>query len=148
MLRSQVAPAHCCAEAPSEPDVRLIDASGSSKPLGLAGGAGFPDHCLPGLVSWQAIDVQETVIGSIVCSETTSGRVGDELAFHRLLDCREPLFPVLRRLWLVVGVEKEVPADRTTGLLGLQKPQAHLVQRWGLLSPPVGPVLGQRRVIE
>src|SRR5205823_412692 len=110
-------PAGCPADPPSEPDVPVGPASGSSKPRRLASGAALsPGCCLLGAVPWQAASVEETMVGG--ASVVGAGHlVREELAVDRLAGDGEPLFPLLWALRLVIGVEQEVPADRASAVL-------------------------------
>jgi len=74
-----VAPAHCCAGAPSEPCVPVVPAHGSSKPGGLAGGAVLLGRCLVRLGALLASDVHETVVGPVVRSGAAPVPEGDPL---------------------------------------------------------------------
>lgn len=82
-------------------------------------------------------------------SVVVAGRLlGEQLAVDRFAGDGEPLFPLPWALRIVVGVEQEVPACWASAVLGTEQPQPTFVQRWwGLLAPPVGPVLGQGWVV-
>ena len=104
---------HCCAPPPSEPCVHLVDAHGSSKPLGALQeyrvcwfpvGAGCPAL---------AVGVNESgVVRRAACP------MGDDvLSGDRLAGGAVPLFPFTGALWLTVGVQEQVPACRATSFL-------------------------------
>ena len=62
----------------------------------------------------------------------------------RLADDRSQCSHCVWALWLVVGVQQEVPAERAAAGLGLEKPQAERVQRQGCSCVAAfGPVVGQ-----
>ena len=48
---------------------------------------------------------------------------GDRLFPYRLADNREPLFPFLGFLWLVVGVQQQSPAEWTASALSPEQVQ-------------------------
>ena len=66
---------------------------------------------------------------------------------HRLAGDLDPRLPFLRGLWFLVGVQQQSPAERTAAMLRLQQAQPGPVQRGFAAAAPLGPVLGQRRVI-
>src|SRR5437763_8361197 len=66
---------------------------------------------------------------------------------HRSEGGRKPLLPLARAVWLPDGVQKEVPAVRASAVLLSQQAQGGRVQRWLTLATPLGPVLGQFRVM-
>ena len=78
-------------------------ASGSSKPLGLAGGQKCRAISLPGVLP-VAVSVQETEC-SLVRRAARLG--GDRVAGHRLAGDRQPLLPLVRALRRAVGVEEQ-----------------------------------------
>lgn len=82
-------------------------------------------------------------------ASVVAGRLrGDPVAVDRLAGDGEPQFPLSWGLRLVIGVEQEVSADRTSAVLCFQEAQPACVQWWrGLLAPPVGPVSGQGGVV-
>ena len=90
---SRVAPAHCCAEAPSEPGLAAFTASGSSKSCGLAGS----QKCGGGVVA----DVVSSLTGH-VCETTAKGirRATDrcDRGADRFAGGPQPVFPLARAL--------------------------------------------------
>src|SRR5438034_3760574 len=60
----------------------------------------------------------------------------------------DPLLPLLWALRWMVGVEEKLPAGRAQPLLLFEQSQAEIVQgRWSRPATPIGPVLGQSRVV-
>ncbi len=74
--------------------------------------------------------------------------VADMVAAYRHLGRAQPLFPLGGGLWLVVGVEQAVPAQRGASVLRLEHAQVTAAQRGSALASPVGPVAGQGWVVQ
>lgn len=72
---------------------------------------------------------------------------GDCLFADCLAGGLDPRFPFLRGLWFVVGVQQQFPAERTPAVLRLEQAQPGSIQRGCATATPLGPVLGQCRVI-
>jgi hypothetical protein len=72
---------------------------------------------------------------------------GDCLFADCLAGDLDPRFPLVRGLWLVVGVQQQFPTERTTAVVRLEQAQPGSVQRGCAAATPPGPVLDQRRVI-
>jgi len=121
--------------------VRLVDAHGSSKPVGGSGvkGCWFPACAgCPAL----AVCVHETGAVRWVVSPACDDVPGDRLAGGAV-----PLFPVLRALRLAVGVQEQVSAERAAAVLPAEQVQGAAVQRWPVFAAPFGPVAGLGGVI-
>lgn len=72
----------------------------------------------------------------------------DGLFRHRLASDRKPLFPLAWALWFVVGEQEEPAAQRAAAVLLLQQTQVGATHRRGWsLAAPLGPVVGQGRVV-
>lgn len=72
----------------------------------------------------------------------------DELTLQRRVYRREPSFPLAGGLWLAVGKQQILPAERASSVLRLDAEHRGRYQRWRLpLASPIGPILGQSRVI-
>jgi hypothetical protein len=114
---SRVAPAHCCAAAPSEPDLRLSPHLGSSKPRWLAGW----QKCGPGTVSGEGssltVRVCETDSKSVRRAVVP---VDDVLLGYRFPGRGQPLFPLAWASWLILGVQQETSAVWAAAALRLQ----------------------------
>src|SRR6266487_348268 len=137
---SRVAATHCCAAAPSEPCMRLINAHGSSKSLGRCGlKCWLPT--LAGLYPASAGGVYQA--GSSVVRRADPVLVDEVLDGYRLAgDAQPPAFPVAWRLRRLVLGEQVVPTQwAATALLG---EQAKVVAvQWGFDPSPSGsPVVG------
>jgi len=65
-----------------------------------------------------ASDVHKTVVGPLVRSCAAPVPEGDGLAVQRFPSGGEPLFPFLRGLRFLVGVEQKVSAFRAATVLG------------------------------
>ena len=144
----RVAPAHCCAGAPSEPCGRGFPAHGSSKPRGRAGWV----CCAPAVAGakrslaggvYQAGLITVRVAGSCGPSVVHEVVVLDGLAGDR----QPPVLPLLGRAGWLVGGEQGVPAERAAAVLPVEQAQRVAVQRGFDASPPCGPVLGQGGVV-
>src|SRR5664280_2050494 len=72
---------------------------------------------------------------------------GQIVSGDRLADRGEPFFPLPWAVWLPIGVQKSVPAQRTAAALGLEQTQGGVAQRGWVLPTPVGPVGGQGWVV-
>lgn len=59
----------------------------------------------------------------------------------------EPLLPLVRALWLVLGVQEQSSTAGAASLLRLEKAQVGKPQREVLPASPSGPVVSQGRVI-
>ena len=125
--RSRVAPMHCCIGAPSDPYVPLVAAYGSSKPRGRSGvegcwfsaGAGCP-----------ALAVRVDEAGARPVWPCPVG--GHVLLGDRFAGDPVPLFPLGGAVWLVVGVQEQVPAEGAASvLLGEQEQDAAVEQGLG-----------------
>ena len=139
----RVAPVHCCTEAPSEPCVPLVAAHGSSKPqraFQVRGSTVSP--CVCAAVAAVAGGVHKA---DVVRSDMSVG--GQVMPGYRLSGAGEPFFPLSRAGRLPVGVQQVVPAQRTSTALSLQEMQGTAVERGCAPAMPIGPVLGQGRVV-
>ncbi|PZS19817.1 MAG: hypothetical protein DLM57_03245 [Pseudonocardiales bacterium] len=88
---SRVAPAHCCAGAPSEPDLRLSPHLGSSKPRGLVGWQKCGLSTVSGEESSLTVRVCETDSKSV---RRAFVPVDDVLLGDRFPGRGQPLFPL------------------------------------------------------
>src|ERR1022692_4441558 len=128
----------------SEPCLPLVAAHGSSSPRGRSGSCILLLRAVRSVV-WVtagAVGVYEAVF------RPAGAVVGDGLAGHRLADGRVPVLPLARGVWRAVGEQQQSPASRAQPAL---VPQGGLPGRGQLrgflLPPPVGPVLGQGRIV-
>src|SRR6266851_1645216 len=139
----RVAGAHYCAPAPSEPHVHVIRAYGSSKPQ--RDNSGMQNRRVLARAGHPA------VAGDM--HEADSARLGSRpvsdqvVPGDRLPGGGEPLLPLARAAWLPVGVQQVVRAERAAALLCLDQAQGAIVQRRLVPAAPVGPVLGEARII-
>ena len=127
----------------SEPCVPLVAAHSSSSPLGRAGiCCAGPCCAVRRLVSSGAVGVYEAVC------RPAAVMFGDGLAGHRLSDGRVPGFPLVEGVWWAVDVQQRFSAQRALSVLVTQGVLPGRGQLWGFaLVSPVGPVLGQGRVV-
>ena len=142
---SRVAATHCCAAAPSEPCMRLINAHGSSKPLGRCGlKCWLPT--LAGLYPASAGGVYQA--GSSVVRRADPVLVDEVLDGYRLAgDAQPPAFPVAWRLRRLVLGEQVVPTQWAATALPGEQAKVVAVQ-WGFDPSPSGsPVVGQVGVV-
>ena len=73
---------------------------------------------------------------------------GDGVVGHRLSGCRVPLLPLGGGVRFVVGGQQQFPTQGALSVLGAQRALRGLGQLWGFaFASPVGPVLGQVRII-
>jgi len=101
---------------------------------------------VPGGLPPLAVGVYETEL--VIVWRAVSSPIADVVVLDRLADDPQPLFPLGRALWLVVGVQQEFPAERAASTLRLQPAKGELVQRRrGLRASPFGPVLGEGRIV-
>jgi len=69
-----------------------------------------------------------------------SGVEGDRVVAGRRADGCDPLFPFVGVLWLLLGVQEKLAAERAASPLPLEQPQPGGVQRGFPASPPGCPV--------
>ena len=125
--RSRVAPAHCCAGAPSEPCVRLSPHTAQASPEGVAGWcAGFLRWRARRL-RWQEACIRRVRVPSgVPCPSVVDEVVGgDRPADH----AQPPPFPFAGGIGWLVGGEQGVPAERTAAVLPGEQAQVVAVQR-------------------
>src|ERR1039458_4307415 len=72
---------------------------------------------------------------------------GDRLFASRPADHLEPLLPFFGTLWLMVGMEQETTTKRAAAVLRPEQAQTDAVQRRFPAVLPLGPVLGQGRIV-
>ena len=73
---------------------------------------------------------------------------GDGLVGQRLADAPVPGLPLGEGVWWAVHVEQRFPTQRAESLLDAQVALPGLGDLWGCaFASPVGPVLGQGRVV-
>src|SRR6266511_3481868 len=92
-----------------------------------------------------AVGVYETGCDAFVRRASPPG--GERVSADRLAGGREPLFPLVRALRFTVGVQQQPSTERASAVLGSEEPQRGGVHRRVAAAAPLGPVVGQGRVI-
>src|SRR5712671_4217594 len=92
-----------------------------------------------------AMSVHETE--RVVVRSAVPSRVSDLVFLDRFPDHPQPLFPFVRALRLVVGVQEQFPAERAAPVLRLEQAQGRLAEREWFPAAALVPVSGERGVV-
>ena len=129
--------------APLRTGLAPLNASGSSKPSGVAGGQKCWSLATVRIGLFVAVGVYETGFGFVRLA-VRSRRDRDD----RLAGGEQPTFPLAWVLWPVIDGQEPIPALATAAVLGIEEPQTGRVDREGWrLASSFGPVVSQGGVV-